>query len=90
MKYEWQHVVLGGDSAPDRLRFDSSANEAIRKIWRQNALERLEIPEGFEPADGLNGAWKPIAYTEAISSCPDGGAEYAGGVLWRRLLVSGE
>ena len=84
MKYEWQHVVLWPFQDPNRLEPITVQDRLIRKhqeARRKLVLKCMKLPEGLEPADGLNGAWKPIAYVEA---------ENENGVLWRRLLVSGE
>jgi hypothetical protein len=87
MEYRWQHVVLDGISTPHRLHIPEGTgwqhdiNEKARKKYREETRERMALPDGFVPADGADGAWKPIGYSEL---------EEDSGVLWRRLLVSAE
>jgi len=78
-KYCWEHAITESDERPDLVEHDK---------WK--------------PHDSPDGAWKPLSFAVAVSDAvavalgpcdefverTDGSRE--SGVLWRRLLVSGE
>jgi hypothetical protein len=84
MEYRWQHVVLDIFATPHRLRLntpDKNDWQGHCERYNEKVRNAVALPDGFTPAIGADGAWKPINYGEAEDSA---------GVLWRRLLVSAE